>query len=265
MIKIGVLGCQGRMGRLIVAEILQTSGCLFSSGSVKKQHLLEKEFETFLKSFDKFHSVTSNPEEVFKSSEVIIDFTTVGATIQHLELAQHYKIPLVIGTTGLSKEDDHRITDTAKEIPLLQDFNTSLGHTLMINLVEKMAYILDESYDIEIFEMHHSLKKDAPSGSSLNLGKAVAKGRGIPFLDKINTDRNQLRKRGEIGFSVARGGNVTGDHSVIFAGDKEMITLSHRAFSPALFAQGAVKAAQWLIKQKPGRYQMRDVLALSSK
>lgn len=260
MLRIGVLGCLGKMGRLIAAEITQTPGCTFSGGSKKSQTAKDKEFEVLLKSTGDPAIITSNPEEVFKSSQVVIDFTTAGSVVHHLHLSHQYDIPLVIGTTGLTDHENLKIDSTAKVVAILQDFNTSLGHTLMIDLVERAARILDVSYDVEIFEMHHSRKKDAPSGSSLNLGKAIAKARQIPFPPQLDTNRNKLRQPGEIGFSVARGGNVTGDHSVMFAGAQEMLTLSHRAFSPVLFAQGAVKAAQWLVTQKPGRYQMRDVL-----
>lgn len=195
-------------------------------------------------------------------SEVLIDFSAPPALAGNLGAARAAGIPLLIGITGLDA-DHHALIDAAvAEIPVLQTGNTSLGVTLLARLVREAAARLGPDWDIEIVEMHHRMKADAPSGTALLLGEAAAAGRGAA-LDTLRADRHDgPRCEGAIGFASLRGGTVAGEHSVILAGEQERLTLSHSAENRAIFARGAVRAAVWLIGQPPGRYTMDDVLGL---
>lgn len=255
MIRVGITGCLGRMGRYLSEEISKTPGCVLAGGTVRASHpQVGQTVDGYL--------LESSPERLFEKSDVIIDFTTPGSTERHLELARLKKIPLVIGTTGFSDETDQAITQASREIPLVQSPNMSLGINLLMSLVEKTASLLDENFDIEIMETHHRHKKDAPSGTSIKLGKMAASGRKTTLSLPISLDRNHLRQQGEIGFSVSRGGGIPGDHAVSFASEGEVLTLSHRSLTPVIYAQGAIKAAQWLLYQPPGRYGMKEVLGI---
>lgn len=195
-------------------------------------------------------------------SEVMIDFSAPAALAGNLGAACAAGIPLLIGTTGLDADHHALIDAAAAEIPVLQTGNTSLGVTLLARLVREAAARLGPDWDIEIVEMHHRMKADAPSGTALLLGEAAAAGRGAA-LDTLRADRHDgPRCEGAIGFASLRGGTVAGEHSVILAGEQERLTLSHSAENRAIFARGAVRAAVWLIGQPPGRYTMDDVLGL---
>ncbi len=195
-------------------------------------------------------------------SEVLIDFSAPPALAGNLGAARAAGIPLLIGTTGLDADHHALIDAAAAEIPVLQTGNTSLGVTLLARLVREAAARLGPDWDIEIVEMHHRMKADAPSGTALLLGEAAAAGRGAA-LDTLRADRHDgPRCEGAIGFASLRGGTVAGEHSVILAGEQERLTLSHSAENRAIFARGAVRAAVWLIGQPPGRYTMDDVLGL---
>lgn len=253
MLKIGLLGSQGRMGAYIAQESARDKAFHLVGGLVR-----EKSSSSVSSSLCPF--VTDDPHDLFPKVDVLIDFTTPGSTQRHLEWAQHYERPLVIGTTGLSEEDQLKIQTYGTSLPLFQSYNMSMVHAVMAQMVESLAQILDASYDIEIFEMHHAKKRDAPSGSALNLGQAAAKGRGFSLKMPLDLNRVARRQEGTIGFAVSRGGNVAGDHHVTFAGQNDLLTVTHRAFSPRVFAQGALKAAEWLRDQKPGVYTMNDLL-----
>ena len=195
-------------------------------------------------------------------SEVLIDFSAPPALAGNLGAARAAGIPLLIGTTGLDADHHALIDAAAAEIPVLHTGNTSLGVTLLARLVREAAARLGPDWDIEIVEMHHRMKADAPSGTALLLGEAAAAGRGAA-LDTLRADRHDgPRCEGAIGFASLRGGTVAGEHSVILAGEQERLTLSHSAENRAIFARGAVRAAVWLIGQPPGRYTMDDVLGL---
>ena len=190
----------------------------------------------------------------------------LGSILSSSVIAPAARKPIVIGTTGLEERHHYLIDDAARDIAVLQTGNTSLGVTLLAHLVREAAARLDPEYDIEILEMHHRNKVDAPSGTALLLGEAAAEGRGITLATCSERGRDGLtgaRGHGRIGFASLRGGTVAGDHDVIFAGPEEMITLSHRAENRMIFARGAVRAALWLINQKPERYRMPQVLGLS--
>ncbi len=199
------------------------------------------------------------------ASDVLVDFSAPGALEATLEMCVAARKPIMIGTTGLEERHHWLIDDAAADIAVLQTGNTSLGVNMLAALVQQAASRLGPDWDIEIAEMHHRMKVDAPSGTALLLGEAAAKGRGIQLSDASISGRDGItgaRPDGAIGFASLRGGSVVGDHSVILAGSGESITLSHRAESRDIFARGALKAAVWLTGQQPGRYAMPDVLGL---
>jgi 4-hydroxy-tetrahydrodipicolinate reductase len=200
------------------------------------------------------------------SADVWIDFTTPEATLAALDLLKQTKIKAaIVGTTGLSPQQERQIAEHAKRVAIVRDRNFSLGVNLMIGLVEQVAQRLGADWDIEICEAHHRRKVDAPSGTALMIGEAAAKGRGAP-LSELRTPPHEgitgPRKQGSIAFSVTRGGGIIGDHAAAFVSEEEILTVTHRALDRAIFAKGAVAAAQWAVAQKPGLYAMRDVLAL---
>ncbi len=203
------------------------------------------------------------------NSDALVDFTSPGALNDNLHAAIGAGIPILIGTTGLGDDHHTAIDNAARAIPVLQTGNTSLGVTLLAHLVRETAARLGPEWDIEVLEMHHRMKVDAPSGTALLLGKAAAQARGIELGDNSESGRGHdlgghtgQRAEGAIGFAALRGGTVAGEHSVIFAGEQERITLSHSAENRMIFARGAVKGATWLIGKPPGRYAMEDVLGL---
>jgi 4-hydroxy-tetrahydrodipicolinate reductase len=199
------------------------------------------------------------------ASDVLVDFSSPGGLEASLDACVAAGKPIVIGTTGLAERHHFLIDDAARDIPILQTGNTSLGVNMLAALVEQAARQLGADWDIEILEMHHRHKVDAPSGTALLLGEAAAKGRAVNLKDHSERGRDGItgaRPPGNIGFASLRGGSVAGDHSVIFASDNERIELIHRAENRAIFASGAVKAAEWLARQNAGRYNMQEVLGL---
>lgn len=243
MIKISLLGATGRMGQSISQCLKQHPRCILVASCGSPQ-----EGET---------------ESVIKAGDVVMDFTTPAAFDSHLNLAIHLNTPIVIGTTGLSSEQKDRLSQAAQIIPIVYTTNTSIGITVLAALVQQAAKQLDLTYDIEIVETHHRHKIDAPSGTALSLGEAAAKGRGVSIEDvKAQGLRQGERVVGDIGFSVQRGGNLAGEHSVRFLGDDEIIDLTHRGLSRSILAKGAIRAAEWLPGHAPGLYNMRDVLGI---
>ncbi len=242
MTRIGIFGSKGRMGRAI-AEVIADSEATLAGGADQGDDV----------------------EAVARASDVIVDFSSPAALGQHLAAAEAAGAPIVIGTTGLGPDHHAAIDAAARAIPVLQAANTSLGVNLLAHLVRETAARLGTGWDIEIVEMHHRHKVDAPSGTGLLLGNAAAGGRGVDLADVAVRSRDGIigeRSEGAIGFAVMRGGSVAGDHQAIFAGEGERIELGHRAESRAIFAQGAVKAALWLAGKPAGRYAMTDVLGL---
>ncbi len=242
MARIGIIGSEGRMGQAI-AQVL-ASGKHDGSGGVDKGQ---------------------SPVELAKTSDVLVDFSAPVALAENLAAAQGAGIPMLIGTTGLGEREHGAIDAAAQNIPVLQTGNTSLGVTLLAHLVHEAAARLGPDWDIEVLEMHHRMKVDAPSGTALLLGEAAAEARGIELAENSESGRDGhtgQRAEGAIGFAALRGGTVAGEHSVIFAGEQERLTLSHSAENRMIFARGAVKGAAWLIGKPPGRYSMKDVLGL---
>ena len=197
-----------------------------------------------------------------RAADVLVDFSVAEAMDAHLRAACAARKPLLIGTTGLSPAQHRAIDAAAAQIAVLQTGNTSLGVTLLATMVREAATRLGKDWDVEVVEMHHRHKADAPSGTSLLLGEAAAAGRGAPLAALRVDARSGRREEGSIGFASLRGGSVAGDHRVILAGEGERIELAHVAEDRGLFARGAVTAALWLVDRPPGRYTMRDVLGL---
>lgn len=240
--RIGIIGSKGRMGQALQQAIAQ-AGHDFVSGV----------------------DAGGNPAVAAKQADVLVDFSAPEALEANLAAASEAGIPILIGTTGLTQAHHAMIDAAARAIPVLQTGNTSLGVTMLAHLVREAAARLGDDWDIEIVEMHHRMKVDAPSGTALLLGEAAADGRGINLADHTESGRHGhtgARQLGAIGFAALRGGTVAGDHSVIFAGDEERITLSHTAENRMIFARGAIKGAAWLIGKAPGRYGMAEVLGV---
>ncbi|MCB1556347.1 MAG: 4-hydroxy-tetrahydrodipicolinate reductase [Alphaproteobacteria bacterium] len=251
---VGIAGCTGRVGSILVEELLSGhwEGLTLAGGSVK----------TGFPHPDGPYFVTERADELFDVSDLVIDFTTPAATAQHLwQAAKHHK-PLIVATTGLSKQQQDELQDAAREAPILYSANMSLGVNLLAALVEQAAARLGPDWDIEILETHHKHKIDAPSGTALALGKAAAAGRRVDMDSYAVLDRTGERKEGTIGFAVMRGGDVAGEHTVGFFEEKERLELTHRATDRAILSRGALRAAQWLGRQSSGLYTMRDVLEL---
>lgn len=238
MTSIGILGAAGRMGQAIAA--LAGEAGMTIAGRVDRGE------------GDLAHTAAS--------ADVLIDFSVPAALSAGLDAAMAAGKPIVIGTTGLGPAHHAMIDDAARSVPVLQAANTSLGVNLLAALVEQAAARLGPDWDIEIVELHHRHKVDAPSGTALLLGEAAARGRGH-VLDPV-TDRRGARAAGAIGFASLRGGSVAGDHMVVLAAEGERIELGHRAEGREIFARGALRAAQWLVGRAPGRYTMADVLGL---
>lgn len=204
--------------------------------------------------------------DALNAADVVIDFTVPEASVALAEAAAgRGGVALVIGSTGLSPDQIRRIDDAARRIPIVRSGNYSLGVNMLLGLVAQAARSLPEDFDIEVFEAHHRRKVDAPSGTALMLGEAAARGRGVSLADARLAPHDGItgpRKAGGIGFSVVRGGGIIGEHSVIFASEEEVLTLSHSASDRGLFARGAIAAAAWVVGKPPGLYDMQDVLGL---
>jgi 4-hydroxy-tetrahydrodipicolinate reductase len=197
-----------------------------------------------------------------EDGDVLVDFSAPGALKASLDKAVEAEIPILLGTTGLGADADALIADAAKRVAVLRAANTSLGVALLCDLVERAAHALGPDWDIEILEMHHRGKADAPSGTALALGDAAARGRGVPVQAERGRDGTGLKRHpGAIGFASLRGGSVAGEHDVIFAGADERLVLSHRAESRTIFARGALAAARFLVGKPAGLYTMRDVIS----
>jgi 4-hydroxy-tetrahydrodipicolinate reductase len=239
MTRVGIFGSAGRMGQAIVVAI-ESAGAIHSGGV----------------------DIGEDETALARASDVIVDFSSPSALLAHLAAARTAKTPILIGTTGLDGSHQAMIDDAARDIAIIQAANTSLGVNLLTALIEQATARLGPDWDIEVLEMHHRYKVDAPSGTALLLGAAAAKGRGKSLPELSRFDRDGPRDEGSIGFASLRGGSVAGDHMVILATEGERIELGHRAEDRGIFARGAVKAALWLAAKGPGRYTMADVLGL---
>jgi 4-hydroxy-tetrahydrodipicolinate reductase len=262
-----VAGAGGRMGRALTRVISETPGAVVTGAlEVPGSELLGKDAGILAGMPANGVLLSADIWSMSAEADGILDFTVPGATIANVAIAAQRGLVHIIGTTGLSASDDAVIRSVTSRAIVVKSGNMSLGVNLLAALVKRVAQSLDEGFDIEILEMHHRSKIDAPSGTALLLGEAAAAGRGIALEQHSARGRDGItgaRKPGDIGFASLRGGSVTGDHSVIFAGAMERIELTHRAEDRTMFAQGAIKAALWARHQKPGFYSMTDVLGLS--
>lgn len=266
-VKIAVTGAAGRMGRTLIKLIHETPGAVVCGGiEAKGSPHIGSDLGVLAGLAEPLGIFASDDAlSVIKDADALIDFTVPAASVEFAGLAAQARIVHVIGTTGFSDADEERIAAAARHATIVKAGNMSLGVNLLAALVRQAAKALDPSWDIEIVEMHHRHKVDAPSGTALLLGEAAAEGRGISLKDHSERGRDGLtgaRTDGAIGFASLRGGSVIGDHEVIFAGASERITLGHIAEDRAIFARGAIRASIWAKNKGPGLFNMADVLGL---
>jgi len=261
-----VAGAGGRMGRTLVKAIGETPGLALTGATETEGSPHVGQDSGVLAGLQQNRViVTSEVRPLTMAADAILDFTVPAATVKLAALAAETKLAHIIGTTGCSAADDAKIAEAAKKTAIMKSGNISLGVNLLAVMTKQVAQALGEEFDIEIVEMHHNKKIDAPSGTALLFGEAAAAGRRIDL--KTHSERGRdghtgARKPGNIGFASLRGGNVAGDHSVIFAGADERIELTHKATDRMIFARGALKAAAWIRGKPPGLYNMLDVLGL---
>jgi 4-hydroxy-tetrahydrodipicolinate reductase len=264
--RLVVAGAAGRMGRTLVRLIAETPGVTLSGALEREGSPALGQDAGVLAGLPPLGvTLADDPLPLLIEAEGILDFTSPASTVALAALAAQARIVHVIGTTGLSDADGEKLEAAARHAALVRSGNMSLGVTLLAGLVAKAAAALGSEFDVEIVDIHHRMKVDAPSGTALMLGEAAARGRGVDLASHSERGRDGItgaRKPGAIGFASLRGGGVIGDHSVIFAGDGERITLSHQAEDRALFARGAIRAALWARGAKPGLYGMSDVLGI---
>jgi 4-hydroxy-tetrahydrodipicolinate reductase len=264
-LKIGIVGCAGRMGRILVAETMATKDCVLAGGTEPAGPSVGADIGLLVGNTSIGVKVTTDAAALFAACDAVIDFTVPAATLHHAGLTAKSGKIFIVGTTGLQPEVVAAISTAAKSAPVVFSPNFSIGVNVAFALTEKLAATLGPDYDIDVLEMHHRHKLDAPSGTALGLGEAAARGRKVKLADVARKSRDgQVGPRpvGEIGFATLRGGDVVGDHAVIFAADGERIELAHKASSRGVFAKGAVRAALWAQGRGPGLYSMRDVLGL---
>lgn len=265
-INVVVTGASGRMGQMLIREIavsekLQLVGAVVRAGNA----WLGRDIGAAMGGADLGVIVSDDALPAFARAQAVIDFTTPEATVEFAALAAQARAVHVIGTTGMQAAHHAKLDAAARHAVIVQAGNMSLGVNLLTRLTQKVAAALDADWDIEVVEAHHRRKVDAPSGTALMLGQAAALGRGIDLDSHCDSGRDGItgaRARGNIGFSAIRGGDIVGEHDVIFAADGERIVLRHIATDRAIFARGALRAAIWGQGQKPGRYDMMDVLGL---
>jgi 4-hydroxy-tetrahydrodipicolinate reductase len=263
--RAAIIGVSGRMGRALVRAAADIPDLSITAAVASATSTALGKDAGELADIDSIGvRVTSDLAAALSQSDVAIDFSNPAATQSNLAACCDAHKALLIGTTGFPTPLSGAFQAAARQIPLLVAPNTSLGVTLLIELVRQAARSLPPEFDIEIIEAHHRMKWDAPSGTALALGKAAAEGRQQPFDRRESARGGRLRAEGEIGFAVVRGGDIVGEHHVLFAGMGENLTLSHRATDRAIFARGALRAAAWLAAQPPGEYFMRDLVAYKS-
>ncbi len=263
-VNIGVIGAAGKMGKEICKTILLTNGCNLS-GALEgdNSEFIGTDIGILIGRSKLGIQVTKDTDEFFNNTDLVIDFSNPKSTLENLQNCKIRGKNFVSGTTGLDASAIDKMKIVSKTVAVLWSPNMSIGANIAINTVESISKSLSEDFDIEIIEHHHKYKKDLPSGTAIALGKAVARGLNKEFDNISNLGRspsNPLRKNGEIGFSSTRGGDSSGEHTVIFAGDGERIEIKHISTNRAIFAKGAVKSALWLHSKKVGFYSMKDVV-----
>jgi 4-hydroxy-tetrahydrodipicolinate reductase len=269
VIRTAIIGVSGRMGRELVRAASDNPGLsVVAAVASPASPAIGKDAGELAGIKTIGVRVTNDLAAALSQADVAIDFSDPRVTQSNLTACRLARKPLLIGTTGFAADLTAAFEAAAQDIPLLVAPNTSVGVTLLIELVREAARALPVQFDIEIIEAHHRMKRDAPSGTALALGRAAAEGRNQPFDGSGSTTTlrkdGMARQGGEIGFAVVRGGDIVGEHAVLFAGIGESLTLSHRATDRAIFARGALQAAAWLVSQPPGRYFMRDLVTYKS-
>ncbi len=267
--KIGIVGCAGRMGRMLVQEVLNTDGAALAGGTepAGAPHL-GQDIGLLVGSEPAGALIGDDPAALFAAADAVIDFTTPAASLAHAHLAAEHGTALVIGTTGMTAAHEAEIRALANHAAIVMAPNMSVGVNLLFALTQRVAATLGIDYDIEIVEMHHRHKVDAPSGTALGLARAAAAGRGVALDEAAVWAREGHtgpRPAGAIGFATLRGGDVVGDHTVVFAAEGERLELTHKASNRGVFAKGAVRAALWCDGRAPGFYTMADVLGLTDR
>ncbi len=261
-----ITGVSGRMGQMLVKSVMASDKCHLIGALERTGHeWVGLDIGTAMGGAEMGVTVTDDALEVFAKAQAVIDFTAPSATVAFAGLAAQARAVHVIGTTGLSEDDLKAISAASRHAVIVRAGNMSLGVNLLTKLTQKVAEALDEDFDIEIIEAHHHHKVDAPSGTALMLGEAAAAGRGVALKDVSDSGRDGItgaRRRGDIGFSAIRGGDIVGEHDVMFAAAGERIILRHMATDRNIFARGALKAALWGQDKTPGEYDMMDVLGL---
>ncbi|HRK18971.1 MAG TPA: 4-hydroxy-tetrahydrodipicolinate reductase [Hyphomicrobiaceae bacterium] len=264
--KLAVVGAAGRMGRELIKAVTAAEGVTLAGAvEAKGAPAVGRDAGDVAGIGPTGVLVTDDALEVFARVDGVLDFTVPQATVLFAGLAANARIVHVIGTTGCSAEDDAKIKAAARHATIIKAGNMSLGVNLLVELTKKIAAALDEDFDVEVLEMHHRMKVDAPSGTALMLGQAAADGRGVALAERSVRSRDGqtgARRRGDIGFATLRGGSVIGEHTVMFASDSERIEITHKASDRGLFTKGAIKAALWGRGKGPGLYSMKDVLGI---
>ena len=265
---LAVTGASGRMGQMLINTVTASDrATLMGALEVPGHPWIGQDLGAAMGGAPLGIKVSDDPLEVIAKAHGILDFTAPAATVEYAGLAAQARCVHVIGTTGMTDDDLKKIKAAARHATIVRAGNMSLGVNLLVQLTRQVAAALDEDYDIEVIEAHHNQKVDAPSGTALMLGQAAADGRGVSLDSASDRARDGItgaRERGKIGFHAIRGGDIVGEHDVLFAAAGERITLRHVASDRAVFARGALKAARWGQGKKPGEYDMLDVLGLKS-
>lgn len=264
--KIAIVGASGRMGQMLIQAVNESDKAELAGVTERAGHdWVGQDLGACMGGAPSGVIVSDDPLEVFARCQAVIDFTSPEASVAHAALAAQARAVHVIGTTGMNEDHLAKLSAAARHCAIVRAGNMSLGVNLLVQLTKKVAAALDEDFDIEVIEAHHRYKVDAPSGTALMLGEAAATGRGVSLGDVADRGRDGItgeRRRGDIGFHAVRGGDVVGEHDVIFAADGERIVLRHLATDRRIFARGALKAALWGQGKPPGEYDMMDVLGL---
>lgn len=266
ILRITITGASGRMGNMLLKTVLESDRASLVGAVEQVGHpWVGLDVGEAMGMRANGIIVTDDPLEAFAVSQAVIDFTSPSATLEYAALAAQARTVHVIGTTGMSDAEIAQLEPASRHAVIVRAGNMSLGVNLLTKLTEKVAAALDTDFDIEIIEAHHQHKVDAPSGTALMLGEAAASGRGVDLVNVRDVGRDGItgaRKRGDIGFTAIRGGDIVGEHDVLFATAGERIILRHIATDRSIFARGAMKAALWGQNQNPGHYSMMDVLGL---
>ena len=265
-VRIGVVGAAGRMGQMIVRQVTETAGCAVVAAADAPGHAAHGRDAGEVAGIGTLGvAIGESARAVFAAADAVIEFSVPAATVANARLAAELGKVHVIGTTGFTADDEAALRAAADRAVIVRSPNMSLAVNILFALAKRVAGLLDDEFDVEVVEMHHRHKVDAPSGTALGLGRSIAAGRGVELGTVgryAREGQTGARPRGESGFATLRGGDVVGDHTVIFAADGERLELTHKASSRQIFARGAVRAALWAKGRPPGLYTMADVLGL---